>query len=100
MSVDISVSNTKSPGCNDIINKLLKANINVRTIETISIADGNIEKGCLITLGKDYFEKNNLSKFWKLLENDYTCSHVNINGIYNGCIYNYLADDKCPGNNV
>ena len=98
MSVDISVSNSKSYGCIHIINKLKKANINVRTIETVSNIDKNIEKGCLFTLGKEYIDKDNLNKIWKLFENDYECAHININGLFNGCIYNYLSEDKCPGN--
>ena len=97
MSVDISVSNNKNSGCKEIISCLLKANINARTIETISVIDGNVEKGCIITVGKDYYDKKKLSNIWKMLEKDYTCSHININGIFSGCILNYLSEDKCPG---
>lgn len=97
MSVDISVSNLKNTGCKEIIEKLHKANINARTIETVSTLDNNIEKGCIITVGKEYIDKNRLSNLWKLLGTDYTCCHININGIFNGCICNYLISDKCPG---
>tara|TARA_A100001035_G_C27700983_1_gene462456 strand:- start:193 stop:393 length:201 start_codon:yes stop_codon:yes gene_type:complete len=65
MSVDISVSNNKNSGCKEIISSLLKANINARTIETTSVIDRNIEKGCLITLSKDYYDKKNYLIFGK-----------------------------------
>jgi hypothetical protein len=99
MSVDISVSNNKNTGCKDIIEKLRLADINARTIETLSIVDGDIERGCIITLGKKYIEKENLHNFWNIINKDYICSHININGLFNGCIYNYILDDRCPGNN-
>ena len=59
MTVNISVSNSKQNGCNNIINKLFKSEINCRTINTLSIVDDNIDSGCIITLGKEYNNKKN-----------------------------------------
>lgn len=97
MSVDISVSSNKNVGCREMIDKLRKSNINARSIETISVIDGEVERGCLITVGKEYIDKDNLSDLWRLIGSDYQCSHININGIFNGCIYNYISKDFCPG---
>jgi len=98
MSVDISVSSNKNVGCREIIDKLRKSNINARAIETISVIDGEVERGCLITVGKEYIDKDKLTDLWRLIGNNYQCSHININGIFNGCIYNYISKDFCPGN--
>ena len=100
MSVNISVSNSKQHGCNNIIYKLFKSGINCRTINTTSIVDDNIENGCLITLGKEYNDKKNINNIWNLIKSDYNCSHLKIDGIFDGCIYNYVSDDLCPGNPV
>jgi hypothetical protein len=97
MSVNISVSNSKQNGCNNIINKLFKSGINCRTINTLSIVDDNIESGCIITLGKEYNDKKKINYVWNLIKSEYNCSHLKIDGIFDGCINNYLAHDLCPG---
>jgi len=68
MSVNISVSNTKQVNCNNIIEKMLSCGFNSRIIDTISIVDSNIEKGCLITLGKEYNTKTQVNKIWKFFK--------------------------------
>ena len=98
MSVNISISNPKLENCNGVINKLLKAKINCRVIETTSIVDNNIENGCLITLDKIYSDKDKLKNLWSIIKDDNTCSHIKIDGQFDGCIYNYIHDDYCPGN--
>ena len=104
MSVNISVSNSNSNskynGCNDILNKLFKSGINCRMIETKSVVDDNIENGCLITFGKEYTNKNKLTDVWNIIKSDYDCSHLKIDGLFDGCIYNYLNADFCPGDKV
>jgi hypothetical protein len=91
MSVNISISNTKKKNCNDVINKLLKSRIDCRVIETISVVDDNIENGCLITLNKKYSDKDKLKNVWSIIKGDNTCSHVKIDGQFDGCIYNYIG---------
>ena len=61
MSVNIGVSN-KDKTCNDILQKLIKHNINCRSIDTTSVVDSSIEKGCLLTFGNNYNSKNNVNK--------------------------------------
>ena len=56
-------------------------------INTVSIVDNKLEKGCLITLGENFINKDLLSYFWDKIEIDYTCAHLEINGHFNGCIF-------------
>tara|TARA_B100001093_G_C26593154_1_gene912473 strand:+ start:268 stop:579 length:312 start_codon:yes stop_codon:yes gene_type:complete len=98
MSVNISISNDKQKNCNSIIKKLLDSGINCRIIDTISVVDNNIEHGCLITLDKKYSDKIILRNLWNMIKDDYICSHIKIDGLFDGCIYNYLKNDFCPGN--
>jgi len=98
MSVNISVSN-KNNTCDDILQKLIKYNINCRFIDTISIVDSKIEKGCLLTFGNNYNTKQNVNKLWNIVNSndDYICSHLKIDGIFDGCIYDYIKCNNCPG---
>ena len=100
MSVNISVSNTKQDYCKQIASKLLKSKINCRLLNTFSVVDDNIETGCFITLGREYNTKKKLSDVWNIIKSEYDCSHLKIDGIFDGCIYDYLNADFCPGNNV
>ena len=97
MTVNISVSNEKNTGCDKIIENLKKCNIDCRLIETNSLVDNKIEKGCLITLGEKWNNKLNLKSFWDIIKKDYTCAHLDIPGKFNGCILDYLSYSKCPG---
>ncbi len=97
MSVNISVSNTKQYDCNDVIHKLLISGINARVIETRSIVDRNIENGCIITVDKEYSNKDKISKLWNIIRSNYTCAHLQIDGLFNGCILNYIYKDLFPG---
>ena len=94
MSVDISVSKKTLTNCNEIINNLLKAGIEARVIETTSIFNNEIEKGCLITVGKEYSEHNRLSKLWDTISPGYSCSYIDIKDKFSGCIYDYLAQNN------
>ena len=100
MSVNISVSNLKDNNCNNILNKLFQSGINCRIIETKSIVDNNIENGCFITFGKECTGKKNINNIWNVIKTDYNCSHLKIDGVFDGCIYNYLSADFCPGDNL
>ena len=109
MSVNISVSNDNSlnynnkfinNNCMEIIFKFLhsKQNIDCRVIDTVSIVDDEIQKGCLITLGKKYQDTFLLDRTWKIIKSDYECAHLKIDGIFDGCIDNYLNAKKCGPN--
>lgn len=95
MSVNISVSNKYHKNCQDIFNILRESNINCRIIETKSIVDKNIENGCLITFGEQYNSKKNVNYLWNLIKNDYDCAHLKIDGLFDGCIYNYINANFC-----
>jgi len=97
MASHISISNNKQNNCDFILKKLLKSKINCRIIETKSVVDDNIENGCLITFDQKYSSKKEISNIWKIIKDDYTCSHLKIDGIFDGCIFNYLIPDNCPG---
>ena len=97
MSVNISVSDQKNNDCSSIINAMLDCGIDGRVINTGSIVDNELEKGCLITLGKNFINKDLLSYFWDKIKKDYTCAHLEINGHFNGCIFDYIYKDMCPG---
>ena len=100
MSVNISVSNSKQNVCDNIMDKLFKSRINCRMIKTISVVDNNIENGCLITVDRKYSDKTKLKNLWNIIKSDYTCSHLKIDGIFDGCIYDYINADFCPGNKL
>lgn len=96
MSVHISVSN-KDNNCIDILEKFKKLNINCRGIKTLSIVDSQFEKGCLLTFGKNYNSKKDVNNLWNIINsnNDYTCSYLNIEGLFSGCILDYINCDNC-----
>ena len=97
MSVNISVSNLKNKECSDLLKVLLLKNINCRTINTNSIVGKNVEKGCLLTFDKEFQDKENVKRIWELIKTDYDCAHLQIPGLYNGCILNYVRESNCPG---
>ena len=96
MSINLSVSNTENTGCYNILKKLMKAGIDCRTIETNSLVGNKLEKGCLITIGDPDTSRNNIKRIWNHISHDYTCCHLKIDGIYSGCIFNYIKSDFCP----
>ena len=95
MSVNISVSNTYYNNCNHIIKIMQDLNINCRIIETKSIVDKNIENGCLLTFGEQYNSKKDVRYLWNNIKKDYDCAHLKIEGLFDGCIYNYINAKFC-----
>ena len=99
MSVNISISSNKNKQnvCEDILETLKKLNINCRTIQTISNVDKELEYGCLITIGKQYNSKKKVGEIWQTInkKNKYGCSHLKIDGLFDGCINNYINANYC-----
>ena len=95
MSVNISVSNKYYKNCQHIMNIMRDLNINCRIIETKSIVDKNIENGCLVTFGEQYNSKKNVHYLWDAIKNDYECAHLKIDGLFDGCILNYINANFC-----
>lgn len=98
MSVNISISN-KNNNCSLVLNKFIQLGINCRLIETTSVVDQQLEKGCLLTLAPKYNNKKEVTKIWNIVNsnNDFECAHLKIDGIFDGCIYNYIRSNFCPG---
>lgn len=98
MSVHISVSmaNSKKSGCEHMLNSLRSIGVPCRTIETLSVTNECVEKGCLVTLDSKYSDKTTLSRLWECVKGDYTCAHLCIDSVYSGCIYNYINTNFCP----
>ena len=95
------LSNKIQSNCDNIINKLVTAGIEARIIETTSIFENNIEKGCLITLGKEYNTHKKITNIWNNISGDYICAHLKIKGQFDGCIYDYFSvnnTSNCPHN--
>ena len=93
MTINISISNNTQNNCNHIIDKLNKSGIEARIIETTSTFNSKIEKGCLITLGKQYNTKKLITNIWTTIKPGYNCAHIDIDNGFRGCIFDYLATD-------
>jgi hypothetical protein len=119
MSVEISVSgkvntsildksNHNILGCAHIIDIFNKINLEGKFVPNLSVIENNTELGCTITMPPEYKNKKKLSQIWNnikyslsntsniFLQDHYDCSHLKIEGEYQGCIYNYLKADFCP----
>ena len=95
---DISVSNQKGIGCNFVIKQFQKHKINCRLIPTTSLVNNTLESGCLITVGKQFAQKDQIRRIWKILKGNYTCAYIKIENQFSGCIYDYISTTKCPHN--
>ena len=91
-------------GCSKIIEAFQKTNLEGKFVPNLSIMNNNIELGCTITICSNT-SKSKLQKIWNtilessnnnLFKDKYSCAHLKIDGQFNGCIFNYLKDDKCP----
>ena len=117
MSIEISVSqelnsSINNPddfllinnGCSNIINAFQKCNLEGKFVPNLSLINNKIELGCTITIANNT-PKSKLQYIWDVIKessnisifrNKYSCAHLKIDGYYNGCILNYLIEDKCP----
>ena len=95
MSTNISVSNQNNYYCEKLLIKLQEIGVDCRLQNTTSLVGQNIEKGCIITVGTPYNNKDKIKYLWDHIKDDYNCAHLSIDGVYNGCIKNYLYADYC-----
>ena len=117
MSIEISVSqqlknNLKLDdhillqynGCSKIIEAFQKTNLEGKFVPNLSLMNKNIALGCTITICSNT-PKSQLQNIWNIIlessnnnlfKDKYSCAHLKIDGLFNGCIFNYLKDDKCP----
>ena len=102
MSVNISVSNKTQQNCDHIIKTMRELKINCRVIETQSIVDVNketitaTENGCLLTFDKKYNTKKEVAYLWDAIKDDYACAHLKIDGLFDGCVNDYIYSNFCP----
>jgi len=91
MSTEISVSNSTQQNCKDILTIMKKYGQDCRVIETISVVENKIENGCSITMDT-FKDKTQLIKLWKIIKKNgnYNCAYIKIDGIFSGCIINYI----------
>ena len=96
MSTNISVSNPEQRNCENILKLLQNYGQDCRVIETTSLVDNKIEKGCLITMGA-FENKLKLKEIWNQIKEKgkYKCAHLKIDGVFSGCINNYINADFC-----
>jgi hypothetical protein len=96
MSTNISVSNPEQKNCENILKMFRLLGEDCRVIETTSLVDNKIEKGCFITMGT-FENKKKLKYIWENIKKtgNYKCAHLKIDGLFSGCIYNYLNADFC-----
>jgi len=102
MTSILSISSKKIKDCINVAETMRQCGINCSITQNNTIIgkdDFTIENGCRITLSgvnHKYIEKY----VWDPLkvEYDLNCAHYKIDGVYNGCIYNFIRESSCPSN--
>ena len=98
----ISISSTKIKNCYDVAKYMKKCGIPCFVAGNYTIIkneeDYQIENGCQIKIGSHKPSVVNID-LWKGLKESFglTCAHIDVEGKFRGCIYNYFRDSKCPG---
>ena len=102
-SAELSIS-SKNLKCERVANYLKKAGIMSSITSNQSIICDNenhcyFENGCRIKLNvcNKPILKDQIWEPIKKQEN-LTCAHLKIPGIFSGCIYDYIRDTSCPNN--
>ena len=94
ISSTISVSRKDNLNCIEIAKFLSKAGVITSITSNVSTLP-HIEYGCRLT--QTIESKNELENIWELLKKQYNfkCAHLKIEGVYDGCILNYLRPSIC-----
>jgi len=101
--IELSMSSAKLTNCDDIVKHMLDAGIMTSVTENKTVICNNDqvcwrETGCRLLIPN--MNKHVLkTSVWDPLRTtfDLNCAHVNINGIYSGCILDYLRKNSCTG---
>lgn len=98
LSSTLSVSKDKKLNCEELARFLGDNNIITSVTPNISTTP-KIEYGC--RLQQSVSSKNDIENIWNLLRDkyDFKCAHIKLDGVYDGCIINYLRPSNCPTNN-
>ena len=90
----LSVSSEAPLNCYDLAKFLSRAGVMTNVTANIT-TQPNVEYGCRVV--QPVSTKNEIEKTWHLLKDRYRfeCAHLKIDGIYSGCILDYLRPSLC-----
>jgi hypothetical protein len=96
-TAELSVSKPTFLDCYEVALFLHKQGI-VSNVTTNITTQPNIEYGCKIT--QPVVKNKEIKTTWHLLKNHFgfNCAHLKIDGIYSGCILDYLRPSLCGKN--
>lgn len=100
MNLDLSISSSTLTSCEKVVTLLQELGLRATVVETTSVIENHrrydVEKGCLIKFNR--FDKEALPGVWSTIKSEFdlTCAHVDVPGVYRGCIYSYLRPPACP----
>ena len=93
----LSVSRVKYLNCEDLALFLSKSGIVSNVTSNVTIQP-NLEYGCQITQPIEH--KEEVKNTWLKLQGRYgfDCAHLKIDGIYSGCILDFIRPSLCGKN--
>ena len=101
-TMTLSISHRKLSDCTDIVHSMRQLGIMTSVTKNQSVICNQnkcwLETGCQLIFGG--ISKQDLqTRVWNTLRDHYglTCAHLNVQGIYSGCILDYLRESSCPG---
>ena len=99
----LSISSPQINSCDEVVEYMRNSKIPCFVSSNKTVIKSNnkyiIENGCQIKIGShvpDLIDSN----FWIQLKNKFSlnCAHLEVEGKFKGCIYDYLRGTNCPGN--
>lgn len=102
-TVELSVSSKKLSNCQGVVETMRHLGImsSITPNHSVVCNESNcwVEVGCRLIIPN--ITKHKLATYiWPSLQqrHQFQCAHINVTGLYSGCIINYLQPSKCPGN--
>jgi hypothetical protein len=98
----LSISSHSIKDCNDVVKYMRELKIPCLVSSNKSIIRSNgkhiIENGCQIKMVSHDSEVID-TNFWIKTKNKFglSCAHLEVEGKFKGCIYDYLRSSNCPG---
>jgi len=98
----LSISSHGIKDCNDVADYMMKCGIPCFVSSNTTVINKNgmfiKENGCQIKMGShdpSLIDTN----FWLKIKNTFSlsCAHLEVEGKFKGCIYDYLRGSNCPG---
>ena len=83
--------------CKDLADAMLRLGINGFVTQNVTLLDGHLETGCQAHVVSQPV-KANVKRLWEscAVTCDLTCAHVEIRHHEAGCIFDVLAESRCP----